>query len=163
MVIKLFGYLYDGTNGADIVETVNAPSLTYVAPDLLFDWGFGTLTVEPNTYITPGPSPSLIPADNVNLYPPPASTYPPQSAIGVASIPSITADNNATVDVTIKPTLPSTSYTPGAVISGSVTLLGQLSLTSAAVLDESTVRCVVHNGALITVSGGTLIVTAVMN
>jgi hypothetical protein len=81
--------------------------------------------------------------------------------VGIEAVPSLGAGGNATVDVTIIPTLPNTSYDAAAWLAGSVTLLGGLSITSVTLLNTSTIRVVVHNGALVTLAGGTLIATAV--
>lgn len=83
------------------------------------------------------------------------------TAIGVAAVPSLGAGvTSAPFAVTLRPGMPSAAYTPYAVLVGSVTLLGGLSLISATVVDASTVNVVVKNTALVTLAGGSVLVFA---
>lgn len=87
-----------------------------------------------------------------------------QSCMGVSSaLAGIGAGQDANVDVALRPGFADTDYTAAAWLVGSVALLGQLTVSSWAVLNATTVRVVVHNGALVTVAGGQLVVSAVHN
>lgn len=159
IVQKTDGYLYDGTNGPAVVAIINSASLTYVAPDLILDYGFGPLIAAPGTYITWPGAPTLVTSDSVVVYPPPAGD--PDIAMGIATVPTIAGSTTVNVDVTIKPTVPSTSYSCSAVLTGSVSLLATLSLLSTTMLNTSTVRCSVRNTGLLSLGGAFLIATAV--
>jgi hypothetical protein len=159
IVQKTDGYLYDGTNGPEVVAIIGSASLTYTAPNLVLNYGFGPIIVAPNTYITWPGAPTLAIATDYVVYPPPAST--PDIAMGIATVPTIAGNTTINVDVTIKPTLPNTSYTCSAVLTGSVSLLSTLSLLSTTMLNVSTVRCSVRNTGLVSLGGAFLIATAV--
>jgi hypothetical protein len=181
VVPRVEGWFYDGTNGADIVA--QQPALvTDIGSTYVLSVKAGQLVATITNNNLPVP-----PYDNVmavnswvilteqayygnlstaswnqtRVQISPTGPAVPTSALGITNVPSINAGANATVDVTIKPTLPNTSYNPGAALIGSTTILGQLSVTSATLLNTSTVRVVVHNGALLTVTGGQLFAMAV--
>lgn len=86
-----------------------------------------------------------------------------QTAIGIATIPSIAAGGNANIAVTLKPGFADTLYLAVATIIGSVTILGQLSVSSTTKTSGSVVTVNITNGALVTVAGGQVLVNAVHN
>lgn len=83
--------------------------------------------------------------------------------MGIATIPSLNAAGQTTVQVTLKPTLASTAYTATAVVTGTVSLLAALSVQSVAAVSGSRADVVVKNTGLVTLAGGQVQVTAVMN
>lgn len=87
----------------------------------------------------------------------------PVTAIGVASVPTLLGATQTTVQVTIRPTLPSTSYSVASAVTGAVNLLASLSVLSTTVVSTSRVDVVVRNTGLLSLTGASVIVTAVMN
>lgn len=94
-------------------------------------------------------------------------------AFGIAVVPSLLGQAQTTVQVTIRPTLPDTTYTPVAILSGAVGLLASLSVLSATPVatngplvsggpnvpgSSARVDVVVRNTGLLTLSGGSVFV-----
>lgn len=116
---------------------------------------FGTFTnTDYNAMIT---SKDKIVADAVA-----AAVANPVQALGVATVPSLVANAQSTVQVTIKPTLATTSYSVASAISGGITLLSALSILSTTIVSGSRVDVVVKNTGLVTLSGALVTVVAVV-
>lgn len=90
-----------------------------------------------------------------------AALPPPVLAVGVATVPSLLGNTQTTVQVTITPTMPDTSYTAVAVITGGVALLASLSVLSTTKVSGSRVDVVVRNTGLLTLAGASVLVVAV--
>lgn len=82
-------------------------------------------------------------------------------AMGVAVVPALTASGSTTVQVTVGPPLPDTSYAPAAVLIGGASLLGSLSITSTTAVSTTRVDVVVQNTGLLTISGASVLVIAI--
>jgi hypothetical protein len=83
-------------------------------------------------------------------------------ASGSAAVPaSLLGGTTTTVTVTITPDMPDADYRATALLSGSATVLGGLVVQGVAVKTKNTVQVVVKNNALVSLSGGTVEVTAI--
>lgn len=140
-----------GSGSASLIGSIIVNPVSAVSPgDWILKTG-STFAVLSNAYFD-------------SMYDPIPVIPPTALALGVAAIPSLNAGATANVDVDIKPAMADTAYTANAQILGSLTLLGGLEVNGACtVIDADTVRVPVHNGALVTLNGGKLLVTAIHN
>lgn len=92
-----------------------------------------------------------------------AHTHAATIAAGTNTVPTLGAGASTTVSVTIKPTLPSTSYTVAAFLLGGVNLLGNLQVTGTAVISTSQVNVTVQNTGILSLGGASVCVIAIMN
>jgi hypothetical protein len=90
-------------------------------------------------------------------------THAASVAAGVNTVPTLGAGASTTVSVTIKPTLPSTSYTVAAFVVGGLNLLGNLQVTGTSVISTSQVNVTVQNTGLLSLGGASVCVIAVIN
>lgn len=84
-------------------------------------------------------------------------------SVGIAGVPTLLLTQSTTVTVTLKVPFFDTSYTPVALITGSLTLLGALQINSVTIIDEDTVNVVVQNTGLLSLSGASVLVVATKN
>lgn len=83
-------------------------------------------------------------------------------AAGFGAIPAPLIGNaTTTIQVTIKPTMPSTAYQAQATLAGSSNILGSLSIQSVTVVSPSRVDVVVKNTGVVSLNGGSVIVYAI--
>ncbi len=82
-------------------------------------------------------------------------------AAGVASVGALAAGQTKQVDVTIKPTMPDTNYSAAAIVFGDASIIGSMAYISHTIVSPSVVRVTVKNNALISLSTGSVQVTAV--
>lgn len=82
---------------------------------------------------------------------------------GWGSVPSLLLSQSTTVDVTLKLPFFDTNYSAIAFISGGLSLIGNLQITSITVIDEDTVRVGIQNTGLVTLSGANVGVLAFHN
>lgn len=101
-------------------------------------------------------------ADFTKLYREPV-TPTATLAVGYAVTPSLGVGASATVAVDMVPALPDSGYNVGVALAGSAQLLGALAILSATVVDADTVNVVIQNNGLLTLSGATVLVTALHN
>lgn len=81
-------------------------------------------------------------------------------SIGVAPVPTLLLSGSANVDVTLKPIMPSTDFTPYANKFAGVSIV-DLQINSVTIIDEDTVRVNVSNVGLATITGASVMVHAV--
>lgn len=81
-------------------------------------------------------------------------------AVGIAAVPTLAAGAQATVQVTIRPTLPDATYTPAALISGVSTVGSALSVTATTVVSSSRVDATVRNVGSASQPGSRVVVIA---
>jgi len=81
-------------------------------------------------------------------------------SVGAAAVPTLLASAQVTVSVTLYPTLPDTSYTPHTQLFGGINL-GPLEILSTTVVSTTVVDVVVRNNGLLSLTGATLLVSAV--
>lgn len=81
-------------------------------------------------------------------------------AIGVAAVPTLLLSGTANVDVTIRPTMPNTSFTPYAAKFAGISLT-DLQINSVTVVNTSTIRVAVQNVGLVTLTGASVMAHAV--
>lgn len=84
-------------------------------------------------------------------------------ALGVNSVPTLLGAAQATVQVAIKPTFADTNYQATAVVTGAVNLLASLSVLSVTVVNGTRVDVVVRNTGLLSLSGASVLVSAIHN
>ena len=81
-------------------------------------------------------------------------------ALGVAVVAPLVVSGTADVDVTVRPAMPDTGYSPYAAAFGDGSV-DDLQINSVTVVDEETVRVAVENTGSLTLTGVSLIVHAV--
>lgn len=88
-----------------------------------------------------------------------ALTNSSRHSIGVAAVPSLIVNQTATLQITISPTMPSTSYTAYSKLFAGISITG-LTINSTTVVSASRVDVVVQNLGLITLAGANVLVFA---
>lgn len=81
-------------------------------------------------------------------------------SVGAAAVPLLLASASVTVPVTLYPALPDTSYTPHSHLFGGINL-GPLEILSSTVISTTVVDVVVRNNGLLSLTGATLLVSAI--
>lgn len=89
----------------------------------------------------------------------PTPAIPAALAAGQAAVPSLILNAQATVQVTVKPTLPG-AYNPVAFTSGGLSILANLSVVSVTAVSGSRVDVTVKNVGVATIAGATVVVIA---
>lgn len=82
-------------------------------------------------------------------------------AAGQGSVPTLVLNGTATVTVTVKPSFKDTAYQAVAQVIGGTSVLGALSVQSVTAMSVNTVNVVVKNTGLATLSGASVLVTAI--
>lgn len=82
---------------------------------------------------------------------------------GTGAVPSLIANQQTTVQVTLRAAMADTDYEAVAVLIGGVSLLAALSIVSTTVVSATRVDVVVRNTGLITLAGATVLVQALKN
>ena len=96
-------------------------------------------------------------------YQTPTEIPTPTHSLGYASVPSLLTTQQTTVSVALTPSLPSSAYNASAALTGNAQLLGDLAINSVTVAGAAQVDVVVQNNGLLTLSGATVLVTALHN
>lgn len=169
---------YDGTNGAAIFAASSDGqdgTWSYNEDDDILtiradydevnyeEWAApigGSFMIRPNGGVAQGMTAEFF---NSNYAVVVEATNPPVlNATGIDDVPTLAAGASTTISVEVKPAFADDAYVAVAQIIGGKSLLGKLEVTSATVVDESTVSVVVHNtDILLSVSGGKVLVNAV--
>lgn len=173
---------YDGTNSAAILDyietfvtaysaiigfTIDTEDVTDNIITVIFTNSTG-LQLAPGDYLQRNGTvlTSVVGSDYPNLWRTNFGAAAPVAdlSIGLVTVPSIAAgSDSSSIPVTLRPGFVDTDYQAVGMIIGGISLLGQLSVTVVSVTNPNTVNVTVHNGALLTVSGGQVLVTAVHN
>lgn len=82
-------------------------------------------------------------------------------SVGVGAVPTLLLSTSANVDVQLQPAMPDTSFTAYASKFAAVSLV-DLAINSVTIIDNDTVRVNVSNTGLITLSGASVMVHAVV-
>jgi len=182
---KRFGAIYDGTNSADFNTAIsNFTIVSEVGGVLTFDsdnpgyvantgdwiiWLQGAVAnvFSPSqfaTFLTTVPTDERVDDLATDLTTLEAVVDALGDAamlsVGAAAVPTLLASAQVTVSVTLYPTLPDTSYTPHTQLFGGINL-GPLEILSTTVVSTTVVDVVVRNNGLLSLTGATLLVSAV--
>ena len=164
---------YTGSNGADVVALLNAIQTNTVwtvksqsGASVILTPGSSMLmlndyTVPMNNWMVCAPGVGVVEIATDARY---KSAYitqndittPRYGGLGLMSLPGLST-GQAPFDVTIRPTQPDMNYRAESFLSGSLNLLGTLSIVSTTKKNESTVTVVVKNTGL-AVTGAALLV-----
>ncbi len=82
-------------------------------------------------------------------------------SVGVAAVPTLLLSSSANVDVQLQPAMPDTSFTAYASKFAAVSLV-DLAINSVTIIDTDAVRVNVSNTGLVTLSGASVMVHAVV-
>jgi hypothetical protein len=80
-------------------------------------------------------------------------------AAGSATVPTLLLNASTMVAVDVTPALANTSYTPHAMVVGTVAIIGALNITGMSIVDTNTVNVTVQNTGLASLSGANILVT----
>lgn len=83
--------------------------------------------------------------------------------LGVATVPTLLGGVEVNVDVTIRPTYLDTNYQAVAIVTGALSILAALSVVSTTIVNATTVRVRVRNTGLLSISGGSVLVSTIHN
>jgi len=159
---------YDGTNAADIMayidslyapNTCNLSGTTLLSPNYNYDIGdwvtrkwsdnphYGRIAG--NLFTTNHFYPFIASGDLIS--------------IGIGVVPLLGSNAQATVAVTLQPGFADSSYQAVALVLGGAPLISALSVLSTTVTGSGTVNVVVKNTGLLSLSGASVLVTALHN
>lgn len=173
VVNKIESFLYNGSNGADIVAefpgmsfvSESGGTLHYLDPDSTpgtLDTGDRMVRVAGSGYgskvdPTGWPAQWREIADLVTSFAPPAPAL--IKASGSTSVPASTAGQTDTYDVTLNASMPGTDYAFFPQLRGAPTIISGHAILSATIIDEDTVRVTVQSGVL-SLAGSSVFVQA---